>query len=251
VTQQWDPDRYACEVGFVAKLGEPLIDILAPQANERILDLGCGDGALTFKLIARGCEVVAVDSSAEQVEAACGRGLNAFIADGHRLQFDNEFNGVISNAALHWMKRPDEVLEGVARALVSDGRFVAELGGEGNVARIVAEIETVLASRSIDVDSVNPWYFPAPDEYASRLEAHGFEIVSLQHFPRPTSLSVDISAWLEIFTMSFFRSLEPVDRADALAELRTAVRDDLCDGAGNWEIDYVRLRFSAIKRAPR
>lgn len=247
MTQQWDPDRYSRDVGFVAALGEPLIELLSPRPGERILDLGCGDGALTEKLAAHGATVVGVDSSREQVDAAIRRGLTAFVVDGHDLNFGAEFDAVISNAALHWMKRPDAVLAGVASALVPGGRFVGEMGGAGNVARIVAGIDTLLRARGIDAERVNPWYFPTPDDYADRLQAHGFEIVSIEHFPRPTPLEVDISAWLEIFTLSFFNAFNADERAALLAELREDLRQDLCDDAGNWEVDYMRLRFSAVK----
>ena len=247
MTQQWDPKRYSHEAGFVATLGEPLIDLLAPQPHERVLDLGCGDGALTVKLCARGCEVVAVDSSPAQVEAAIARGLNASVADGHRLRFVNEFDAVVSNAALHWMKRPDEVLAGVSRALVDGGRFVAELGGEGNVERIVTGIDNVLSNHGVDSSAVNPWYFPAPEEYSERLEAQGFEILSIEHFPRPTPIAVDVTDWLEIFTQSFFATFNSDERIGLLAELRETLVGDLCDADGNWELDYVRLRFSTVK----
>ena len=249
MAQQWNAERYACEAGFVATLGEPLIDLLAPRSNEQILDLGCGDGALTEKLLSHGCKVIGVDSSREQVTAAVDRGIDAYVVDGHELKFDNEFDGVISNAALHWMKHPDAVLAGVSRALVTDGRFVGEFGGAGNVARIVTGIEAILIARGIDPETVNPWYFPGSDEYAQRLQAHSFEIMSLEHFPRPTPLQVDISAWLEIFTLSFFNTFDNDERTTLLTELREDLRGDLCDANGNWEVDYVRLRFSAIKRA--
>ena len=67
--QSWDPDAYARNARFVSDLGAPVVDLLAPRAGERILDLGCGDGALTARLAAMGCDVVGVDSSAPQVEA--------------------------------------------------------------------------------------------------------------------------------------------------------------------------------------
>ena len=251
MAQQWDPDRYANEVGFVAALGEPLIDMLAPRAHERILDLGCGDGALTEKLVGLCREVVAVDSSPEQIEAARARGLTAEVVDGHRLTFDEAFDGVLSNAALHWMKRPDEVLIGVAQALKPGGRFVGEMGGYGNVATIVRGIERLLRARGIDPDAVNPWYFPTLDEYRTRLGKTGFEVTSIELFPRPTPLDVDIVAWLEIFTQSFFAPFSDADRATLLAELREDLRPDLFASAGRWTVDYVRLRFGAVKKEPR
>lgn len=250
MTQHWDPDRYSREVGFVAALGEPLLDLLAPLADERILDLGCGDGSLTEKLVRRGCSVVAVDSSPEQVAAAIGRGLDARVVDGHALAFEHEFDGVISNAALHWMKQPDRVIAGVAKALVPGGRFVAEMGGAGNVQRIVDGIAALLSVRGIDIDTVNPWYFPSPEDYRTRLEAHGFEIAAIDHFPRPTPLEVDISAWLEIFTQSFFHAFTSRERSTLLGELRERLRADLCDARGVWEVDYVRLRFLAVMQRP-
>src|SRR5271167_2514816 len=130
--QSWDPDAYARNARFVSDLGAPVLELLAPQAGERILDLGCGDGALTIRLAAMGCDVVGVDSSAPQIEAARRLGLDARVADGARLAFD----AVFSNAAIHWMKPPDDVIAGVWRALRSGGRFVGEFGGYGCVETI-------------------------------------------------------------------------------------------------------------------
>ena len=56
--QRWDPERYRRHAGFVAELGAPLIDLLGPRPGERVLDLGCGDGALTEKLVTLGAVVV-------------------------------------------------------------------------------------------------------------------------------------------------------------------------------------------------
>src|ERR1700688_2897528 len=127
-TQTWDPDRYARNARFVSDLGMPVVELLAPQPSERILDLGCGDGALTAKLVAMGCEVVGVDSSEAQIAGARALGLDARLMDGHALSFRSEFDAVFSNAALHWMRRSDEVIAGVHRALRPHGRFVAEMG---------------------------------------------------------------------------------------------------------------------------
>src|SRR4029450_12123318 len=128
--QTWDPELYERHARFVSALGQPVVELLAPRAGERILDLGCGDGALTEKLVALGCEVVAVDGSAEQVEGARRRGLDARVGDGQALAFENEFDAVFSNAALHWMKRADAVIDGVWRALRAGGGLGGEGGGD-------------------------------------------------------------------------------------------------------------------------
>jgi ribosomal protein S18 acetylase RimI-like enzyme len=94
--QNWDPERYSENARFVSDLGAPVVDLLAPQAQERILDVGCGDGALSIKLAEAGCDVIGIDASAEMVAAAQSRGLNAFVIDARALQFDAEFDAVFS-----------------------------------------------------------------------------------------------------------------------------------------------------------
>src|SRR5271156_2289564 len=132
--QDWKAERYAEHAHFVPALGQAVLDLLAPKAGERILDLACGDGVLTAKIAATGASVYGVDGSADMIAAATARGLEARVMDGMNLQFDHEFDAVFSNAALHWMKDPDAVIRGVARALKLRGRFVAEMGGHGCVA---------------------------------------------------------------------------------------------------------------------
>ncbi len=148
--QQWDPAQYAENARFVSDLGMPVVKLLSPKPGERILDLGCGDGRLTCKLVALGCHVVGVDSRADMIAAAKTLGLNVPAIDGQTLPFINEFD-----AALHWMKNPEHVIAGVSRALKPGGRFIAEFGGYGNVATIVTAIESSLSSR--DVTVANPW----------------------------------------------------------------------------------------------
>lgn len=246
-SQHWDPDRYARNARFVADLGEPLIGLLAPKPGERILDLGCGDGALTRKLLDFGCDVVAVDASPEQIEAARAIGLDARVVDGHALPFEAEFDAILSNAALHWMKRPDEVISGMWRALRPGGRIAAEMGGAGNVETIRLALISGLDARGVDGAAANPWYFPTPEDYGVKLRAAGFDVGYIELIPRPTPLPGELADWLWTFGESFLLSLPEAAREDVIAEVVEAARPVLQKPAGHWVADYVRLRFSARK----
>lgn len=247
--QHWDPERYARNARFVADLGAPLVELLAPQPGETILDLGCGDGALTETLVARGAVVVGVDGSAEQVAAARTRGLDARQADGQALDFEAAFDAVFSNAALHWMRRADAVIAGVWRALKPGGRFVGEMGGAGNVAGIISALVSAVDRRGLDGQAANPWYFPTPEDYRRRLEDHGFEVSSIVLIDRPTPLPGRMADWLETFAESFLKLVPTEARADLAAEVSEVLRPTHCDPDGRWTADYVRLRFSARKPA--
>ena len=243
-----DPNRYVTNAGFVAKLGEPLLELLAPEPGLRVLDLGCGEGALTSELLTLGCEVVGVDSSAEQVEAARARGLEAQVVDGQKLEFEDEFDAVFSNAALHWMPEADAVVAGVWRALRPGGRFVAEKGGHGNVATIGAALVAGLERRGIDTEGANPWYFGHPDEYRRRLENQGFDVPFMAHFSRPTPLPGEMKAWLLTFAESYLSCLPASQREAYLDEVQGELGPQLQASDGTWIADYVRLRFLAHKR---
>lgn len=243
--QTWEADRYARNAGFVAELGSAVLALLAPRPGERILDLACGDGALTEKLVAAGAVVVGVDAAPDMVAAARKRGLDARVMSAESLAFESEFDAVFSNAALHWMNRPDVVIANVRRALRPGGRFVAEMGGHGNTAAVLTALIAVLARRGVDGVARSPWYFPTPGEYRERLEAAGLIVDSIDLIPRPTPLPTGMGGWLETFTENFFKPFAPEERRAALAEVVDLLRPTLCDSRGNWTADYVRLRFAA------
>jgi len=245
--QAWDAGAYRRHAGFVSDLGAPVLDLLAPVAGERILDLGCGDGALSEKIAGSGAIVVGVDSSPAMVEAACRRGLDARQGDGASLDFSEEFDAVFSNAALHWMRNPDAVIAGVRRALKPRGRFVGEFGGHGNVAAIVVALRAVLIRRGVPADGVVSWYFPTVEDYRGRLERHGFAVSSIALIPRPTRLPTDVNGWLDTFAGSIFSLLPADQQVPARDEVVGLLRPVLSDGQGNWTADYVRLRFSATR----
>jgi trans-aconitate methyltransferase len=243
--QTWNAIDYQQHASFVPALGAALLTLPSTQPPARVLDLGCGDGALTEQLVQRGYEVVAVDASEAMVDAALQRGLDARVVDGHTLPFREEFSLVFSNAALHWMTRPDEVIAGIWRALRPGGELVAELGGAGNVAKVVQALRAEHQRRGIN--TALPWYFPSPGEYATRLERAGFRVEYLAHFDRPTPLPGDVLDWIATFGDAFTRAVAAPERAQYLADVRARLSPER-DG---WVLDYVRLRLRASKPGSR
>ena len=249
MTQTWDPETYGRDGAFVHRLAGGVFEWLNPQPGDRILDLGCGDGQLTQRLAAAGAKVTGADLSPEMVAAARARGMDAHVANAEELPFaDASFDAVFSNAALHWVRDHDAMAAQVFRVLAPGGRFVAEMGGHGNIAAIRVALIAALARQGLAdrEDGVN--YYPTPESYARRLERHGFRVERIALIPRPTPLGEGgIATWLRTFRKGVIDSV-PValqqtvidDTADLLS---TALRDE----EGNWTGDYVRLRFVAVK----
>lgn len=251
MTTRWDAARYAHHARFVADLGAAAADWLAPKPGERILDLGCGDGALTEKLAQAGAVVVGVDADADMIRAAQARGLDARQMDGMALAFDAEFDAVFTNAALHWMPRPGDVAAGVWRALKPGGRYVGEFGGFGNIAALRAGIRAVLLRRGYPVPARETQYYPTAAAFSAVLAAAGFVDVEAVIVPRPTPLPTGMAGWLGTFRMGFLDhvGVGPGERDAVIAEICDFLRPLLADDEGHWIADYVRLRFRAAKPA--
>ncbi len=244
--QTWSAGSYDTHARFVSDLAGGVVEWLALKPGERVLDLGCGDGVLTAELKAAGADIVGVDSSVDFIAAARAKGLDARLMDGQALAFENEFDAVFSNAALHWMTDAESVVKGAHRALKPGGRFVAEFGGHGNVAAIATAMRAVSIRRGGDMTLAAPWYFPSPAVYSALLEANGFAVKRIAHFPRPVVLTTGIAGWLMLFRKPFFQQFE-TEAENALAETVELLRPALCDAQGNWTADYVRLRVEAVK----
>ncbi len=243
----WDPAGYARHARFVSELGAGVLAWLDSRSGELILDLGCGDGELTAKIAASGADVIGVDSSPRMVEATRARGIEAVIMPGEALTFQADFDAVFSNAALHWMRDIDAVLDGVWRALRPGGRFIGEFGAHGNIAAIMVALQAVLGKRGQQIES--PWYYPTADEFRAALEKHGFTADRIEVFGRPTPLPTGMTGWLETFAFPILAQVQEGERAELIGESTDLLAPVLRDSGGCWTADYVRLRFAARKPA--
>jgi trans-aconitate methyltransferase len=245
--QTWDPQAYQRDGAFVHGLAGGVLELLHAQRGEYILDLGCGDGQLTQRIAATGAHLLGVDASANMVEVARERGIEAEQANAELLPFHNgTFDAVFSNAALHWVRNQDEMLAQVHRVLRTGGRFVAEMGGHGNIAAIRVALMAVLDRHGYGdrEDGVN--YYPTAESYTERMRRHGFRVEHMALIPRPTKLAESgMAGWLRTFRRGVLDALPDDVREAVVRETAALLEPALRDEAGNWIADYVRLRFVA------
>ena len=247
INQKWSPESYHHAGSFVPDLASDLLNDLNPKPNEKILDLGCGNGVLTKKILRSTKNVIGIDSSDAMVQAAKKIGIDSYLIDGEAIPFRNVFDAVFSNAALHWIQNQDAVLRGVHQCLKPKGRFVGEFGGHGNISCLIAIIETVMKAKPFSCSFNNPWYFPSTDEFSKKLSAHNFSIQNISLISRPTFLKTDLKDWLKAFTNHIISALPAELIEKFLCEVEKLAKPELFSASNGWVLDYVRLRFRAVK----
>jgi trans-aconitate methyltransferase len=252
MTNQWDAAQYDAKVAFVYEKAKGLVDLLAPRAGERILDLGCGTGALTAEIVGRGAQVLGVDQSEEMISQARKKfpALKFELLDARELRFNSEFDAVFSNAVLHWIPEAEQVVSGVALGLKPGGRFVAEFGGKGNIQRLVEGFHRAFSALEMrELDGVSPWFYPSVGEYADLLERHGLEVREASLFDRPTILEEGergLENWIRLFRQAFLEKMGEENAQRWIREVERQCRVELFK-KGSWELDYRRLRIAAWK----
>ncbi len=239
----WDATNYQDDFSYIWRNGESLLAQLNPQAGEHILDLGCGTGQLTQQIAESGAKAVGIDSDRAMITKAQTNypHLTFKVADAANFQLETPVDAVFSNAALHWVAQAEAAAGCIVRSLKPGGRFVAELGGKGNVQTILAALEKV-SGRS----DLNPWYFPSVGEYTTLLEASGLEVTFATLFNRPTPLGkAGLAGWLKMFGQRFFSDLkesEWVSVVEAVEKEASKLYQ-----ADEWVADYRRLRVVATR----
>lgn len=241
-TSKWDAADYARIGAFVAELGGAALDLLDPQPGERILDVGCGEGTLTKKIIERGATVLGVDNSPEMIAAARANGVDALQLAAEDMQFFAEFDAAFSNATLHWVLHKEQAARAVFRALKPGGRFAGEMGGEGNLINLREALDDELIIRGYAPPLEFSNWYASPDEFAAVYEAAGFREVDARLIERPTAIEHGVGAWVTTFRKGW------LDRAAVPEEERAAIGAAVADRVGSNVADYVRLRF--IMRKP-
>ena len=249
---KWNAELYDQKHAFVYQYGESLLELLDAKPGEHILDLGCGTGHLTQRIQSLGAIVTGIDSSAEMIQQAEENfpELKFSVANAANFYFEEPFDAIFSNAVLHWIKDQDSLIKTVYDNLKPDGRFVAEMGGRGNVGKMIAATQQVLLKHGyVDQAAIVMWYFPGLGEYTKRLEDQGFRVTFATHYDRKTPLQdgdKGVAKWIAMFGNEYMKGVPEDQKQEILKEI-TDLLEPQYNENGQWYADYKRLRFIAIK----
>lgn len=249
---KWNANLYDDKHSFVFRYGEDLVDILNPQAGERILDIGCGTGYLTSVISAAGATVVGIDTSVEMISKAKAQypELEFKVQSATEFYFDQHFNAIFSNAVLHWVLQKEMAIDCMYRNLKKSGRLVLEFGGKQNVAKIIIALRNSLIKYGYSENAaIQLWYFPSVSEYTGLLEKRGFRVTYAAHFNRETKLEDTkngIKDWIKMFGSAFLNGIDNAVVENILTDVQETLQPTHFRN-GEWFADYKRLRIIAIK----
>ena len=251
-TNAWNTTLYDRNHTFVWQFGVSVLEDLAAQPGEQILDLGCGTGHLTAKIADLGVTVCGIDADSNMIQQAQKNypTLDFKVADARDFEVSEPIDAVFSNAVLHWIPEPEAVIRSIYKALKPGGRFVAEFGGKGNIQSIAQALFRAFATIGYyRADTLNPWYFPSIAEYACLLEQQGLEVQSARLFDRPTPLDggeLGMANWLRMFANGILAHLSFEQQEQVIQSVEAQLRSTLYQN-GQWIADYRRIRMIANK----
>jgi trans-aconitate methyltransferase len=248
----WNAHLYDTSLKYVADYGKELVALLNPKKDERILDLGCGTGDLTIEIAQKGAHVIGLDNSETMLRRAREKYPKIEFMQGDAIDFKLEepVDAVFSNAVLHWVTQQEMAVKNIYASLKKGGRFVAELGGKGNVHKIIESIQNVIAQAGYKtVDFNHVFYFPSIGDYATLLEKTGFQVEASYLFERPTLIlngEAGFRDWVNVFGILFFQNVPSNKKDELIAKavegmMKSLEKDD------RYFADYVRLRVLASK----
>lgn len=246
----WDAEKYKKDFSFVPQYGEAVMDLLDAAPGSRVVDLGCGNGALTEQLAACGYDVTGVDASAEMLALAREGHPELKFLPGNALDFtlDEPVDAVFSNAVLHWIDadKQQAMLDHIASQIKPGGLLVCEFGGKGCAETVHAALEKRFAARGLHYRRT--FYFPTIGEYAPLLEKAGFRVEFATLFDRPTKQNGPdgLADWIRMFDTAPFSGVDPALAAQIIDETVEDLRPVLLHD-GVWYVDYVRIRFKVRK----
>jgi trans-aconitate 2-methyltransferase len=243
---EWDAATYDSLPLPHVRWGRGVIDRLAPAPDATVIDLGCGTGRDTERLLdllPQG-RVIAVDGSVRMLERTrerlAGRLDRVAIVQADLTEdLPQEVRGdaVMSVATLHWVPDHPALFRRIAAVLPTGGRLEAEFGGEQNIADF-----TLAAERAGVPQDDDPWDFATAADTAAALDAAGFSSIDVRVVPDPVTLERGDQLEAFIATVLMGATLRELSKGEGAA-LVGRIAAELPEPV----IDYVRVQISAVR----
>jgi trans-aconitate methyltransferase len=258
----WDAADYAKHSNAQQEWARELIAKLQLQSRDTVLDIGCGDGKVTAEIAAQvpGGSVMGVDNSPSMIElaqntfsAARYSNLAFQVADAQTLPFNQQFEIVFSNAALHWVKDHAPVLEGIYRSLNNKGRILLQMGGRGNAAAILAVLEDMIKSprwAAYFDDFDFPYGFHDAADYKNWLKLTGFQNIRADLIPKDMlhKGKSGLAGWIRTTWLPYTQRLPEFEQESFVNNLVDEyTRNYPPDINGEIHVQMIRLEVEAVK----
>ena len=260
---KWDAREYEKHSQGQQKWARELIEKISLEGTENVLDLGCGDGKVTAeisKLVING-SIIGVDNSAGMIKLARDKHSTAIYPnlsfqemDAGNLKFNDRFDLIFSNAALHWVKDQKPVIKGMFKSLKQGGRVLIQMGGKGNAAGIVdvlSELQTEKKWNSYFNGFNFPFYFPGTNEYEALLLDCGFKLNRIELIPKKKAhAGIEVlKGWIRTTWLPYTERV-PEEERERFIDIvsKKYIERYSANSKGIINVQMVRLEVEAVKK---
>ena len=245
--KEWDEQNYSENFKFVHQYGEKLLDLITVPAGSFVVDLGCGNGALSAKLAGK-YTVLGIDASPEMLRKAKQDhpDIRFLCDDACGFSLEKKADAVFSNAVFHWIENQDKLIQNIAENLKSGGELVFEFGGKGCADTVHQALGKAFAEYGYEYRM--DFNFRSIGEFAPLLEKHGLKVEYARLYDRPTPQNGEngLQNWINMFVTSAFNGVAARDKEQIVQRAAELCRPLLFKN-GVWYVDYVRLLMKAVK----
>jgi trans-aconitate 2-methyltransferase len=257
----WNAKDYAKNSTNQFQWAKELISKLALNGSETLLDIGCGDGKITAEIascLPKG-KVVGVDSSQEMIQLAQSsfkdcKNLTFRVLDAQKLDFQEEFGRIFSNAALHWILDQKTVLQGVQKSLRHGGRILFQMGGKGNAKEVLDVFDDLLKDKKwkgFFEDFSFPYAFLGAEQYRALLTEADLVPIRVLLIPKIMKLKglEGLAGWIRTTWLPYTQRVPEEMRDAFVAEIATRyLKKHPADASGDVCLSMVRLEVEALKQ---
>lgn len=262
---EWNASDYNRESTLQQVMAEEQLRLLTLQGNERILDVGCGDGKITAAIASKVPQgsAVGVDPSQEMIafaskhfESPTLANLRFEVADARRLPFRNEFDLVVSFNALHWVPEQGEALKSIRTALKPTGRAMLRMVSEGkrkSLEDVIEEVRQLPRWASYFAGYAKPYVHPIPEAYRTLAEQCGFHVVQLNVGDKAWDFKTreGFVAWAEATFFEWTRRLPKGDWLEFITNVLDRYRTVAADGVKDANtFKFYQMEVELMVRSP-